>query len=60
MNGPTVGKVVDVIKALPADRILIESDLHTAGQVMDELLEQVARQICELRGWGLEVESWEL
>jgi Tat protein secretion system quality control protein TatD with DNase activity len=39
---------------LPEDRLLIESDLHTAGQQMDDLLEEVARQICELRGWSLQ------
>ncbi|KAI9043289.1 TatD family hydrolase [Aspergillus affinis] len=52
-SGPSVQKVMDVLKVLPDDRILIESDLHTAGPPMDDLLEQVARQICELRGWTL-------
>ncbi|KAK1149366.1 Cut9-interacting protein scn1 [Aspergillus melleus] len=52
-SGPSAQKVMDVIKALPDDRILIESDLHTAGPPMDDLLEQIARQICELRGWTL-------
>ncbi|KAE8396557.1 hypothetical protein BDV23DRAFT_143017 [Aspergillus alliaceus] len=52
-HGPTPQKVVEVIKTLPDDRILIESDLHTAGKQMDDLLEEVARQICELRGWDL-------
>ncbi|PWY82951.1 Metallo-dependent hydrolase [Aspergillus heteromorphus CBS 117.55] len=52
-SGPSSQKVIDVIKALPEDRILIESDLHTAGQQMDDLLEEVARQICEIRGWAL-------
>lgn len=46
-------KVADVIKALPAERILIESDMHVAGPQMDQLLEDVARQVCEVRGWEL-------
>ncbi|KAJ6102102.1 TatD family [Penicillium sp. IBT 16267x] len=52
-SGAGAGKVIDVVKMLPEDRILIESDLHTAGLQMDDLLEQVARQICEVRGWEL-------
>jgi Tat protein secretion system quality control protein TatD with DNase activity len=52
-SGLSARKVSDVIKALPAERILIESDLHTAGPQMDQLLEEAARQICEARGWEL-------
>lgn len=52
-TGPPRKKVEDVIKALPEDKILIESDLHKAGAQMDELLEDVARQICKLREWEL-------
>jgi Tat protein secretion system quality control protein TatD with DNase activity len=52
-SGLSARKVTDVIKALPAERILIESDLHIAGAQMDELLEDAARQICEIRGWEL-------
>ncbi|KAJ5170322.1 uncharacterized protein N7500_003105 [Penicillium coprophilum] len=52
-SGAAEKKVGDVIRALPGDRILIESDLHVAGAQMDELLEDVARQICQLRGWEL-------
>ncbi|RAL09854.1 TatD family hydrolase [Aspergillus homomorphus CBS 101889] len=53
-SNPSSQKVIDVIKSLPDDRILIESDLHTAGPQMDDLLEQISRQICELRGLSLE------
>ncbi|KAL4810750.1 hypothetical protein BDV18DRAFT_155362 [Aspergillus unguis] len=44
---------IAVIKALPDDRILIESDLHIAGKEMDDRLEDVARQVCDIRGWEL-------
>ncbi|CAG8262134.1 unnamed protein product [Penicillium salamii] len=52
-NGAPARKIADVIKALPEDRILIESDLHKAGEELDVLMEDVARRICELRGWEL-------
>ena len=54
LHGPSLPKVLDVIKALPENRLLIESDLHTAGPEMDNLLEEVARTVCAVRGWSLE------
>ena len=47
-------KATDAIKAVPDDRILAESDLHAAGERMDELMEDVIRRICQIKGWSLE------
>lgn len=44
----------EVLRALPDDRILVESDLHTAGADMDHALENIYRHVCQVKGWELE------
>ncbi|OKL59282.1 hypothetical protein UA08_05412 [Talaromyces atroroseus] len=53
-TGPSPEKVLAALQALPDDRILVESDLHCAGEQMDGLLEEVVRTVCRERGWSLE------
>ena len=52
-DAKTPHKAVEVIRMVPEDRILIESDYHCAGRKMDELLGQIVRRVCEIRGWRL-------
>lgn len=47
-------KTEQAIKYLPRDRILVESDLHCAGNVMDGFLEEITRKVCTLKGWQLD------
>jgi len=47
-------KAIESIKAVPKEKILVESDLHTAGERMDGFLQQIVTWICEIKGWELE------
>ncbi|KAJ2964712.1 hypothetical protein NQ176_g10778 [Zarea fungicola] len=47
-------KIDDVIRAVPDDRILIESDLHKAGDTMEGLLEDMYQHVCQVKGWQLQ------
>ncbi|EXV00956.1 TatD deoxyribonuclease family protein [Metarhizium robertsii] len=47
-------KFPDIVRAVPDDRILVESDLDSAGEKMDAALEDMYRRVCEVKGWTLE------
>ncbi|KHJ34248.1 putative cut9 interacting protein [Erysiphe necator] len=53
LNLPT-DKVTEVIKAVPEDRILVESDFDKVTDDMDQLLEKMCRRICNDKNWPLE------
>ena len=52
-SSPSSKKSSEVIKAIPDDRILAESDLHAAGGKMDDLMEDIITTICQIKGWSL-------
>jgi len=53
-QGETHAKSEPIVKIIPADKLLIESDLNTAGPRMDRCLELITRRICLIRKWDLE------
>jgi len=54
MDDETPASFVDLIKIVPDHMLLVESDLHTAGEEMDRRLEDIVTRICKIKGWGLE------
>lgn len=54
MTTAATAKTTEVIRATPKECILIESDLHIAGDEMDDRLAGMSRRICEIKGWVLE------
>jgi Tat protein secretion system quality control protein TatD with DNase activity len=54
------GKVEAAVRAVPDDRLLVESDLHTAGERMDQYLEKGVRKLCQVKGWELEAGTEQL
>ena len=50
----TKARTSEVIREIPDGQLLVESDLHVAGEDMDSALEDMYRRICEIKGWTLE------
>jgi Tat protein secretion system quality control protein TatD with DNase activity len=54
MDEETPAAFEDVVKTVPDHMVLVESDLHTAGEEMDRRMEDIVKRICKVKGWGLE------
>ncbi|KAF2472936.1 Metallo-dependent hydrolase [Lindgomyces ingoldianus] len=54
LEGETKKEFADVVMAVPDHLLLVESDLHTAGEDMDRRMEDVVRRVCKIKKWGLE------
>ncbi|KAL6704041.1 Cut9-interacting protein scn1 [Coniothyrium glycines] len=54
LEGETPDGFVELVKTVPDHMLLVESDLHVAGEDMDGRLEDIVRRICRIKGWGLE------
>ena len=47
-------KLIDLISAIPDDRILIESDWHSEGSLRRSQLQNIARIIIQVKNWSIE------
>ncbi|CUS13520.1 unnamed protein product [Tuber aestivum] len=47
-------KIMETVKGVPEDRVLVESDLHTAGEEMDAALESAVRVIAGIKEMGID------
>lgn len=47
-------KASHLMRLIPDDRILVESDLHTAGPALDAALELMYRTVCRAKAWDLD------
>jgi Tat protein secretion system quality control protein TatD with DNase activity len=43
-----------LIRGVPDDVLLVESDMNVAGDEMDARMEDIVRRVCKVKGWGLE------
>ncbi|CAO2653617.1 Nn.00g030280.m01.CDS01 [Neocucurbitaria sp. VM-36] len=53
MDEDTPASFAEIIKMVPDHMLLVESDLHTAGDEMDRRLEDIILRICKIKDWGL-------
>ncbi|EUC42391.1 hypothetical protein COCMIDRAFT_103655 [Bipolaris oryzae ATCC 44560] len=54
MDEETPESFAEMVRTVPDHMLLVESDLHTAGEEMDRRLEDIVRRICKIKGWELE------
>lgn len=53
-NGTQRAKMESALQIIPDNRLLVESDLHEAGDRIDHGMEEAYRFICKVKNWTLE------
>ena len=52
INSRNKNRLDEVLGMVPRERVLVESDLHTAGEEMDRVLEGAVEVVRGIKGWG--------
>lgn len=52
INSRNKSRLEEVLGMVPRERVLVESDLHAAGEEMDRVLEGAVEVVRGLKGWG--------
>lgn len=54
INAKHMGHLEAVIRLVPEGSILVESDLHRAGEEMEQAVAAAAVLVCKTKGWGIQ------
>jgi Tat protein secretion system quality control protein TatD with DNase activity len=50
-KGQQPARIAETVAEVPREKVLVESDLHTAGEDMDCALQEAVRLVCRVKQW---------